>query len=381
MPIAGRTGAGKSAVLWHLEQTLPNVSQIDPKDVAFQYVGNSAIIRHIAELGVDLHVLYEFLWIHILTLHITRACLGVGSKDGLLGRLANIRDYVWIDQKRKIVTEYLEAHADSFWQNVEQISSEITNKFSERLGAAVGLSAPAFNARVEAGNDWQEQEKRVFRHRAQEAVNALQIRDLKETISALAACMDKSKTYYILIDDLDREWAGNDATQYALIRALIECLKTFRRLTNVKIVIALREDVFEATLRTTTDKHFQAEKLEGIISRLRWGDDLLAKLVERRVQELFRFEYMKQAVTLESVLPTAVVQQPVRRYLLDHTLRRPRDVIAFVNKSSLRMRVSSCHCRRARSQRPSRAIPEIACAPSSKNGSPAIRSSPSTSRR
>ena len=61
--------------------------------------------------------------------------------------------------------------------------SEITNKSTERLGAAVGLSAPAFNARVEAGNDWQEQEKRVFRHRAQEAVNALQIRDLKETIS------------------------------------------------------------------------------------------------------------------------------------------------------------------------------------------------------
>ena len=38
------------------------------------------------------------------------------------GRLANIRDYVWIDQKRKIVTELPEAHADSFWQSIEQIS-------------------------------------------------------------------------------------------------------------------------------------------------------------------------------------------------------------------------------------------------------------------
>jgi len=330
--LLGRTGAGKSALLWHFETTLPNVSRINPKDVAFQYIGNSAIIRQISDLGVDLHLLYEFLWIHILTLHITRECLGIHSQDGLLGMLASIRNLIWLDQKRKIVTDYLQAHADSFWINVEHISSEITHKFSERLAAVVGLSAPAFKAKVEAGDDWEEGHKRTFRYRAQEAVEALQIRDLKETINALAACIDKSKTYYILIDDLDREWAGSDATQYALIRALIETLKTFRRVTNVKIIVALREDLFEATLRTTTDKHFQAEKLEGIICRLRWDNQQLFQLIEKRIQQLFRFEYMRQEVSLESVLPAAVVKQPVRHYLVERTLRRPRDIIAFVNK-------------------------------------------------
>jgi hypothetical protein len=58
----------------------------------------------------------------------------------------------------------------------------------------------------------------------------------------------------------------------------------------------------------------------------------LSQLIEKRIQQLFRFEYMKQEVSLESVLPAAVVKQPVRHYLVERTLRRLRDIIAFVNK-------------------------------------------------
>jgi hypothetical protein len=56
-----------------------------------------------------------------------------------------------------------------------------------------------------------------------------------------------------LIDNLDGGWAGDDHTQYALIRGLIESLKTFRRIPNLKIIVAMREDLYEATIRTTTN--------------------------------------------------------------------------------------------------------------------------------
>ena len=330
--LLGRTGSGKSAILWHLETTMDNVTRVHPKDVAFQYIGNSAIIRHLTELGVDLHVLYEYLWTHVLTLHFIRECLGVQSKDGLRKVADSIKNLVWRDERRMLAVRYLEKHADDFWITVEQVYVEFTNTVSEKLAGEAGVSAEVFKSKIESGGEWKEEHKRQFKYRAQEIVSALQMRELKEVINALSSKIDPKQSFYVLIDDLDREWAGDDKTQYCLIRALIESLKTFRRIPNLKIVVAMREDLYESTLRTTTDKHFQAEKQEGIIIRLRWTETMLVTLVERRIHELFRNEYTKQTVKLNDVLADSIVQTPLRNYLLERTLRRPRDIIAFVNR-------------------------------------------------
>lgn len=258
--LLGRTGSGKSAILWHLEKSLLNVSRIHPKDVAFEYIGKSAILRILTELGVDLHVLYEYLWTHVLTLHFIRECLGVQSSDGLGKIFSFVRTLVKRDDKRAIALRYLEKHADNFWINVEQVSAEFTNVVSDKLAMEAGLSPEMFKAKIERGNEWKDEEKRAFKYRAQEIVSSLQMRELKGVLEALSAAINNDRSFYVLIDDLDREWAGDGNTQYALIRALLESLKTFRRIPNLKIIVAMREDLFELTLRTTTDKHFQAEK-------------------------------------------------------------------------------------------------------------------------
>lgn len=331
--LVGRTGAGKSAILWHLETSLQNVTRIDPKEVAFQYLGNSAIIHQLTELGTDLHSLYEYLWKHVLTLHIIQECMQVHSTDNLRARFLRIRDYLKLDRKRELVFDYLNKHGNSFWLGVEQVSAEFTSLASEKLGADVGLSGAAFKAKIEAGGQFEEHEKRTLKYRAQEIVSSLQIRQLNETIDLLSGVLEQNQcNYYILIDDLDKDWAGNEQSQYALIRALIECLKSFRRISNLKIIVALREDVYEATLRSTTDKHFQPEKHEGFITRLRWSREQLVSVVEQRIRQLFVSKYTKQGVKLEDVLPSTVVQEGTRGYLVEHTLRRPRDIIAFVNK-------------------------------------------------
>lgn len=329
--LLGRTGAGKSAILWHIENSEKNVSRVEPKDIAFQYVGNSAIIQQVTELGVDLHTLYEYLWTHVLALHVTREFVGVDGSSGLGSIISTIKETVWGNPKRQMAVKYLNDHANDFWLSVEQVSTEITDAMTSKLATEAGLSSEVFRAKVEGGADWKEEQRRLFKHRAQDVVSGLQIRELKETVNALADCLDERRSYYILIDDLDREWAGSEAVQYALIRALIESLKTFRRIPGLKIIVAMREDLFEAVLRTTSDKHFQAEKLEGSIKRLRWSDALLSSVVEQRIQQLYRFEYTKQQVSISDVLPPSVAQLALRQYLIKHTLRRPRDIIAFVN--------------------------------------------------
>lgn len=330
--LLGRTGTGKSALLWHLEQTLPDVSRVNPKDVAFEYIGNSPILRTLSEIGVDLHILYEYLWTHVLTLHIIRECMHVQSDDALGRVIGFIKSRVLRDDKRKIALNYLEKYGDNFWNTIEQVSSEFTDNVSEQMATDAGLDVKALKAKFTEGNAFKEEEKRLFKYRAQECVNRIQMRELKTVVEALADNINKANSYYVLIDDLDQQWAGDSSTQYALIRALIDTLKTFRRMTNLKIVVAMREDLYEATLRTTTDMHFQAEKRIGIIQRLTWSDGALASLIDRRIAELFRHQYTKKTIGIGDVLPPLVQQQTAIAFVLARTLKRPRDAIAFINR-------------------------------------------------
>ena len=101
--ILGRTGAGKSAVLWHLEHTLNNVTRVDPKEASFEYVSNSTIIQYLSDLGVDLHVFYEYLWKHILAVHVIRECLGVRTEHSFRTMLGKIQSFVRRDQRKAAV--------------------------------------------------------------------------------------------------------------------------------------------------------------------------------------------------------------------------------------------------------------------------------------
>jgi hypothetical protein len=53
------------------------------------------------------------------------------------------------------------------------------------------------------------------------------------------------KQFHILIDKLDEHWV-DVSIRFKLIRSLIESLKSFRRITNLKILVALRSDVLGA---------------------------------------------------------------------------------------------------------------------------------------
>jgi hypothetical protein len=91
------------------------------------------------------------------------------------------------------------------------------------------------------------------------------------------------KRYYILIDQLDENWA-DDATRYRLIRALIETMSGLnRKVRQAKVVIALRTDLFEQVLTNTTDSGFQGEKYRGHVLVLTWKRKALEELLDRRV--------------------------------------------------------------------------------------------------
>lgn len=123
----------------------------------------------------------------------------------------------------------------------------------------------------------------------------------------------------------------DDSIRYKLIRALIESLKRFRKIRNLKIIVALRTDVLERALMETKDAGYQREKYDDMISEIRWEDRELRTLVEERIKLLFRRQYTKQNVRFNDVFSGVGGIDPFK-YIAERTLRRPRDVIAFVNQ-------------------------------------------------
>jgi hypothetical protein len=112
---------------------------------------------------------------------------------------------------------------------------------------------------------------------------------------------------------------------------LIETVKDFSRVQQVKIVIAVRLDLLETVFRLTRDAGFQEEKYESLYLPLEWGRAKLIELLELRINHLVRSRFTTQPLCYRDILPREVDHQPAIDYMMDRTMMRPRDLILFFN--------------------------------------------------
>ena len=102
-----------------------------------------------------------------------------------------------------------------------------------------------------------------------------------------------------------------------------------------KVVIALRTDLFNRVLNATTDSGFQGEKYKALCLPMRWSRRALLDVLDRRINQLVVSRYVgRQRTGYRDILPQAIgdERKPVADYILDRTLLRPRDAIAFLNR-------------------------------------------------
>jgi hypothetical protein len=77
---------------------------------------------------------------------------------------------------------------------------------------------------------------------------------------------------------------------------------------------------------------FQREKLDDYFVHIKWNKALLKQLVDKRIKSLFRKQYSGGDICFDDVFPYSVGNAPPFDYIIDRTLMRPRNVIAFVNE-------------------------------------------------
>src|SRR5690606_2451813 len=166
--------------------------------------------------------------------------------------------------------------------------------------------------------------------RVKKIVNTNLLSDLSKVMDLLTEYEGDSKyrhPYYILVDRIDENWV-DESIRYQLIRALIECLRSFRKIRNLKIIVAIRSDVLERVIQENTQAGFQREKYDEYFLRIRWTKEQLWTHVEKRINFLFRRKYSSENVFFYDIFDKKVGSQDTFDYIIERTLMRPRDVIS-----------------------------------------------------
>jgi hypothetical protein len=331
--IVGRTGSGKTALLRYLAHCESHVIELEPDQLSLNFISNNDVIRFFEDLGVKLDPFYSLLCKHMLAVELIKKRYALITEEKTTSWLTSITESLRKkDQTKARALAYLKEWGDKFWIETEYRVKELTTKLASELHAEIGAKAGGISAAVGSKGSLTEEQKREIVHRGQKVVNDVQLKELADVIRFLNEDVftDDQKPYYVTIDKLDEDWV-DDTLRFKLIRALIEAVKSFQKVQNVKIVVALRYDLLRRVFSATSDAGFQEEKYEPLILKIRWNRSQIEKLLDRRVTSLVRQQYTARPVKLIEIFPERLGKTFFLDYLFQRTAMRPRDAILFVN--------------------------------------------------
>jgi hypothetical protein len=332
--IVGRTGAGKTALLLRLGEVENHVNQIDPESLSLQYLSGSTILRHLESLGVNLSLFYKLLWRHVFAVELIKARYGMRTETETTTFLQNILNLVKKSKPKENAINYLVNWGRSFWQDTEYRIKEVTAKLETEVKSSLGAKlAPLLEASASGGEKLTVEQKGEMIKHAQEAVNSIQLKDLANVIKLLADEIfhTPQPRYFLVIDRLDEDWV-EDALRYRLIKALIETVKEFNHaLKSAKIIVAIRRDLLDRVVQETRDAGFQEEKYQPLYLNLRWTQEQLFEMLDRRLNKLVKDQYTQAQVGWTDLMPNKVNKQSTKDYLIERTMYRPRDLLVFFN--------------------------------------------------
>ena len=336
--ILGRTGVGKTALIKEVHKRSEHWSELSPEALSLQYIANSNVLRFFEEAGVHLDIFYSLLWRHIMTVELLKLRFNITNEDQQHRFYDYVKTIVARDRGKERALKYLSEWGDKFWTETEYRITEFTKKLENDLKGSVKIGAQSLGLGAEGARRLTAEEKVDVRNRGMEVVNAVQVKELHDVIGFLAdeVFRDRFDRYHLIIDRLDESWV-DDKIRFKLIKALIEAVRTFKRVHPVKIVIALRTDLLYRLVREASDPGFQEEKYRSLYLRIRWSRQQLVTLLDNRVTYMFERQYTRQNIRLGDIMPTQLIQRrSATDYILDRTFQRPREAIIFLNECIMR---------------------------------------------
>ena len=345
--LLGRTGSGKSALIKHLSKLEENLINLDPETLSLSYISNSNILTFLDSIGVNLDLFFKLLWSHVLTVELIAKKYKIHNEVSKNSFFEKIRIILSTDKDKELALQYIENWGENFWETTETRVKEFTTKLEEHLNGKIGADIIGNCLSASGEIKVSEEVKRQIKERADKVVNEVQLRDLNNLKNLLAQDIfcDPKERYYVVIDRLDENWV-EESIKYRLIKALMETVRSFMGIRSVKIVLALRTDLFQRVIDRTRSSGFQQEKYESLCYQIRWSRSDLKELINLRVRKLFKDKYTKRDVQLDHILPKGTIQKKTYlNYMLDRTFLRPREIILFFNECIIKAHGSSSFSR------------------------------------
>jgi Cdc6-like AAA superfamily ATPase len=344
--VLGRTGSGKTAIINQIISQASFKEVLDPDELSMQYLHSNAIVKMISEWGVHLDIFFKYLWRHICILELIKLRYSK-SKEGKFSilNLFNPDEH----KTAKMALAYLEKHGAEYWitadTHIKNFTTELVTKLSadSKIGFKLGFNHSKIESAVGMAKEElikQGVDAKII-ERTQSIVNDYQMTALNELLKRLSSNSfnDPKKKFYLVIDDLDKNWMPNDIFYITLIKSLLHTVKEINsKLKGVKIIVALRTNIFYRVFKKSSVTEPQREKWNDVLVDLKWNKPELIELINKRLVELFREQYTTDSPTLENILPSKSKKEQIDPidYLLNRTLFRPRDVIDFFNTIILR---------------------------------------------
>lgn len=336
--IIGRTGSGKSASFRRLEeQYADHVININPEDLSLTYIAGLDVMQKLVSLNVKLDPLFVALWKHVLVVEIIRHRYDVDSPDAKKRFFEMIREVVKKDKGKLDALAYLDEFEGTFWNEADVRIREVTDKFETQIKNEFGLKIGANNANLTAGSGetgtMSLTDRTEIANVFQRVVNETQLPRLNKMLDIINEnVLDSVQHFtYILIDDLDRDWADERVTN-DLIRCLFRATYDLnKRVENLKVLVALRTNLFDALDFGRSGG--QEEKYRDLTQVITWSTDELEEMLDTRVAVATSRQELGKVTQIKDLLPNAnsTKGDPVQ-YILERTLMRPRDAIAFTNR-------------------------------------------------
>jgi hypothetical protein len=164
-------------------------------------------------------------------------------------------------------------------------------------------------------------------------VNEQVVFQLRALVTELAESTLESEQHftYLVVDDLDLTWV-EDSLANVLIKCLLQVALEMQPTKHLKILIALRTNIFEQLEVGRQARGGQEEKLRSTAMTLHWTPGDLEDLVNLRLGAESERLHLPATVSLGNLLPGSS-QHGIRpfAYILNRTLMRPRDVIHYLN--------------------------------------------------
>jgi hypothetical protein len=212
----------------------------------------------------------------------------------------------------------------SDYKDKAEISSraELNRHVQRWLAAGSNPIARLRNVLKNYGESGSSEEERIA-----DLASFLDLTKITSDVASAAAEIDK--TYVLLVDRLDEGYEP-DATGTGLVDGILYGTDEVRAALGKKVraVVFIRDNIFRAI--ESEDNDF-SRNLESQVLRLHWDQQELFYMVCARIRALFDIQKESDIKVWNAITSNELHGREGFKRCLQHTLYRPRDVIALMN--------------------------------------------------